>query len=972
MASSQSPIKLGESPAKHSYGFMQASEYDHRKSLEERVLKHLNSLIIVPVDEFFASVFPGLKLDEREKAQIEEKRSTLSYIRAVLEGYQARDNDAKDNNTKDHDTNRDTVNDDNAKGTGKKGAARKGTSKKSAAKKAIGKKGASRKKAPIPKTDERKASEFKAKQVALNIALVKGINECCPPESNGKQLRYFDTHVLQGEAAEPYPDVPKKEAPDGIATWRWTAPKGTAAGPYRDYPTYTPPRDDRGDDDSDDINDVDYISGQQISQTGKPNEFWTEKKSLLTPVSKNPGILFEHKTSSSYDIGWKRKKGWKLSKEQGHLFEQMDRYNMSQWAYCEPYRFLIGVTVTGELMRFWIFGPSGMRASEAFRYMEDARPLAKLFHLSQKSNFGYDVGPSTMFQPIPNDKIDKVIERCDGIATAYEAATGETEWKERWNSRITERLDGAAWLFNVKRHSKDSQGKPLPLAKGAPKQVVVLSVPIAHSTSMISRGTRCYLVFDSALVEREDIWRSTDAVEIMSHVHTMKTSWISPSRDPEYGFYQMVTDRAADNGVSRPEHLANMLAGGCIQNSKQSYSVPPKNSNAPFDTHTVGPRAINWILMKEVGKPLGRFKDTKRFLSAIRNIVETLRALYGLEILHRDISSGNVLINVANEEGLLIDLDLAKDLKVNDATAGPYRTASLLDLINSGMPAYESHRNKGGVTCGFSNAILLKTAQERAECLESIFPKGRKDFLGGGHFDAGADTAWKYFIKTLQKKYFYTYSSLEQLGMHVEALRELLPALKDAVSSLGDAPDGAKESDIILQMEELEAKPHPAHFQQHDNASMGNFVREVLELGSPVAAIFATSAEQNGFFSRLSGSLRNDIKATIEERERVGATFKYFKLPDCDMLVEVLNDAIEKYVPGQEPAVINESVVKTTYRQRMQIGDVKWTSSSTSRSRNSKRQRTSNYGDEHDELDDDSDDGNNPSKRRKGRDGIRL
>ncbi|KAG8811554.1 hypothetical protein FRC17_002403 [Serendipita sp. 399] len=999
MASSQSPIKLGEPSANHSHGIIQGSKYDHRQSLERRVLNHLNSLVIVPVKSFFKDVFPNLDLEEEEVEWIEQRRTALSYIRNVLEGSQATKNSTKEDNAKD----------ENAKEEGKISTTMKGAAKKNVAKEAIGKDGVS-KDASNEKDDEAKAKEqqnqktekakqHKAREVELSIALVKGINECCPPESNGKQLRYFDTHVLQGEAAEPYPDVLKREAPDGIVTWKWAAKsKNTGASngrsPYRNYPTHIPPSDDSSDS-GDDANDGDYIPGQEsvlaqkAPQTGEPNEFSTVEKSLLTPVSKNPGILFEHKISCVSDIEWERTEDRKLSEEQAKLFKQMDGYNMSQWAYCEPYRFLIGITVTGELMRFWVSGPSGIRASEAFEYMEDATPLAMLLYLYQKSNFGYDVGPTEMFQPISRNSIDKVTKICDRIAEAYEKATGEADWKARWDSRVSERRDGAAWLFNVERHSKDWRDRPVPLAKKAPKEIVVLSVPIAHSTSMISRGTRCYLVFDSALVEKKDIWGSAEAVEIMGHVHTMKTSWISPSRDPEYGFYQKVAERTAGNKKPTPKHLATMLAGGCIRSSKQKYSMSPNSAKASSTTPSVGPRRINWILMKEVGKPLGRFRNTKNFLMAIRDIVETLRTLHGLEILHRDISSGNVLINISNEEGLLIDLDLAKDLKATDPTAGPCRTGTdkfiSLAYNDNKFPfhalwhdlesvfwtaLYFSIQNKGDVHCGIGDVKPLTTTTDRAKCLEKIFPTGRADFLRVGNFRAGADKAWTHFITTLQDDYYNMYHLLDLLSKHIWALEELLPALMEAASAIGDGPDGAKQSDLAPTIDQLQKQRISPLYQQPDHARMKQLLNDLLALGSPLEVISATQSEQDGYYDRLPDSLQTDIDVAVDRIADIEHAAKKIKFPDCDRLVSILNYAVAKYALSQAPAVTNDSVVKTSFQQQFRNRSGEWTLS-TSVSGSSKRPRTSSC-DDSGEFDDDADEGNNRRKLRKGRDGTRL
>ncbi|KAG8835006.1 hypothetical protein FRC17_005854, partial [Serendipita sp. 399] len=381
MASAQSPITQSVNTYSYSNTRIQYSRQDHDEATIYAARQQRKDLVVVPLEHFFDSVFPNVKLDKREEKRIERKRTALSYIKTVLAG---------------------GSNDEAAKADVMKKDTETGT------------------KADEDTTKKVKAEE-KAREIALSTAVVKGINECCPPISNGQQLRYFDTHELQGKAVELVPGVAKMEAPDGILTWKWTESDpdhtSTKKGRFRDFLTCIPPIETEGgdegedeeDNDGDDPKDLNYYPDQEpaLAQRGPRTQMSykisIEKKWLLTPVSQNPGILFEHKFSSSADIQDKVDQSW--TNDQLDLFVQTYGYTVSQWSSIEPYRFLIGVTLTGEFMRFWVYGPSGIRASTAFRYMEDVRPLSKLFHLYQKSNFGYDVGPDALFQPIPNESV---------------------------------------------------------------------------------------------------------------------------------------------------------------------------------------------------------------------------------------------------------------------------------------------------------------------------------------------------------------------------------------------------------------------------------------------------------------------------------------------------------------------------------------------------------------------------------------
>ncbi|KAG8807582.1 hypothetical protein FRC17_004399, partial [Serendipita sp. 399] len=261
---------------------------------------------------------------------------------------------------------------------------------------------------------------------ALSVAVTKGINRCCPLIANDRELRYFDTHIRAGKNAEPQPGVEVSQTPDGFVTWKWTTERENEDDAYRQFDTFI--------------------------QTGTIER--KVQKWLLTPISKNPGILFEHKISPNDDIDLAVGQKGNLTDAQAKLWLQKFGYIMSQWAYCEPHRYLISVTLTGQYMRFWASGPSGTIASERFNYLTDARPLFKLLHLYAKSNGGYDVGENATFQSIPPDQLTAVNECCQKIAEAYASEAHNPTWLEDWNKRIKHRPEGAAWLFNVEKYTK--------------------------------------------------------------------------------------------------------------------------------------------------------------------------------------------------------------------------------------------------------------------------------------------------------------------------------------------------------------------------------------------------------------------------------------------------------------------------------------------------------------------------------------
>ncbi|KAI3597567.1 other 1 protein kinase [Moniliophthora roreri] len=68
-----------------------------------------------------------------------------------------------------------------------------------------------------------------------------------------------------------------------------------------------------------------------------------------------------------------------------------------------------------------------------------------------------------------------------------------------------------------------------------------------------------------------------------------------------------------------------------------------------------------FIVLKEIGRPLSKFRTTKELVTALRDALQAHTEAYRKGILHRDISIGNILIS-ENGGGLLIDWEFGKSI----------------------------------------------------------------------------------------------------------------------------------------------------------------------------------------------------------------------------------------------------------------------------------------------------------------------
>ncbi|KAK7030398.1 hypothetical protein VNI00_014142 [Paramarasmius palmivorus] len=84
-----------------------------------------------------------------------------------------------------------------------------------------------------------------------------------------------------------------------------------------------------------------------------------------------------------------------------------------------------------------------------------------------------------------------------------------------------------------------------------------------------------------------------------------------------------------------------------------------------------------FIVFEEVGRRLVAFKTTWELVNAMKHALEAHMAAYErTRILHRDISSGNILISENGEEGFLIDWDFSKEINEAEAPRQPERTGT--------------------------------------------------------------------------------------------------------------------------------------------------------------------------------------------------------------------------------------------------------------------------------------------------------
>ncbi|VDC07972.1 unnamed protein product [Peniophora sp. CBMAI 1063] len=310
-----------------------------------------------------------------------------------------------------------------------------------------------------------------------------------------------------------------------------------------------------------------------------------------------------------------------------HARGQASTYVLHQFTY-QPRTNVTSLMILGKWARLLRYDHAGVVASERFDWRANdgallAEFLSRLEHATpQEEGFDDSVGDLSDFDDKPEvvEEARKAMQEfSDGMLDVPIQDDAPLRTVTCWDDS---QLDGA--------------GVPT-------SRTLIATYPLGLNYSIVGRYTVSFVGYD--VQQQCAYW--------------VKDSW--PINDPQFTKEGRIYEHLNAAGVP---HLAAVECAGEVR-WKSDNSVRRTRTHEFIGAKWLGltanihPLSHYRILFRDIGGPVSKFESTRQLVTALSHAIEAHSAAYHkANVLHRDISPGNILIN-RKGDGMLIDWDLA-------------------------------------------------------------------------------------------------------------------------------------------------------------------------------------------------------------------------------------------------------------------------------------------------------------------------
>ncbi|TFY71231.1 hypothetical protein EVG20_g1774 [Dentipellis fragilis] len=326
--------------------------------------------------------------------------------------------------------------------------------------------------------------------------------------------------------------------------------------------------------------------------------------------------------------------------------KQMVSYVTELWRL-QPRQFVISAFIYQNHIRFMFWDRAGILVSDPIDFLATPEPMLRFFYYlavaDKKHHWGYD----TTVQ----------------LATSNEVTLLQNYQKKLKAQCIGRKDTNADYWYLQGVMTMLSDQKHFPIYK------VYFEHGIFDKTLALPR---CYLIGKPVQDPQSPTGRSTKAFAAYDlsdeRLVFMKDYWVAKDARAELDVYKELMHH-------KVEHIATPIDGGFVgeyMTISQDYLIEEGDHRRP------AVRRYHRFVQQEYCRSLETYMNEKELIDTVHDAFEAHRQAWErAKILHRDVSAGNIMIDVKTGRGLLIDWDLCKtEAELKKGATQPMRSGT--------------------------------------------------------------------------------------------------------------------------------------------------------------------------------------------------------------------------------------------------------------------------------------------------------
>ncbi|KAI9785550.1 MAG: hypothetical protein M1839_009291 [Geoglossum umbratile] len=385
-----------------------------------------------------------------------------------------------------------------------------------------------------------------------------------------------------------------------------------------------------------------YNSSNELEESDRQNYDWSH---ILIP-----GELKGNQREDNYSSTWL----------------DLLRYAREIFSAQDTRRFVLGFTLCGSIMRLWELDRLGVIGSTPFDINKDGQMFVSVFL-------------GCLWMSEEELGFDPTILEDNGRYTHI------------WRNGHTERL----WLEGLMKRQRSVAGRATTCWRGSLRDKSKRGLMIKDSWEYEERPEEGLLLKEATeagvknvarYYRHETVRTGGEADNVLDKVRKGLSDLVgrNPFQQRRVAHSEAdtspITSSASGPGKggsrSRSRTMTRKRSSSCVQASMPPTKRSCSGSPVKQDMQRRRNRVHRRLIMRDIGKSIYEASSPHGILTGLLGGIKGHESLLDAKILHRDISIGNVMLTIAEDDGFLIDLDLAIKIDRENASGVPSKTGT--------------------------------------------------------------------------------------------------------------------------------------------------------------------------------------------------------------------------------------------------------------------------------------------------------